>query len=178
MQDVMALRANPARHWLMALHAIGARETVRYFHQSGRLVSALVRPLLWLVCFAAGFRNVLGVSIIPPYHTYIEYREYLIPGLVGIVLLFNGMQSSLSLVTDREVGMMRLVLTAPLPRWYLLFCKLAAGAFLSVLQAYAFLAVAFLLGVRLPVGRGRKCCLRSSSQVSCWARLGCCSRSG
>ena len=57
------------------------------------------------------------------------------PGLLGMVLLFNGMQSSLSMVYDREMGSMRLLLTAPLPRWYLLFCKLIAGTVLSVLQA-------------------------------------------
>jgi ABC-2 type transport system permease protein len=73
-----------------------------------------------------------------------------VPGLVSVVLLFNGMQSSLSLVYDREVGTMRLLLTAPLPRWYLLLCKLMAGTVLSLIQAYAFLAVARLVGVYIP----------------------------
>jgi ABC-2 type transport system permease protein len=67
-----------------------------------------------------------------------------------MVLLFNGMQSSLAMVYDREMGMMRLLLTAPLPRWYLLFAKLMAGTSLSVLQAYAFLAIAALLRVDIP----------------------------
>jgi ABC-2 type transport system permease protein len=74
----------------------------------------------------------------------------MVPGLVTMILLFNGMQSSLSLVYDREIGTMRLLLTAPLPRWYLLLCKLLAGATLSTLQAYAFLAVAWLFGVVIP----------------------------
>ena len=91
------------------------------------MFSALVRPALWLVVFAAGFYNIFGVSIIPPYETYITYREYIVPGLIGIILLFNGMQSALALVYDREVGTMRLLLTAPLPRSYILFCKLVAG---------------------------------------------------
>ena len=52
-----------------------------------------------------------------------------------MVLLFNGMLSSLAMVYDREMGMMRLLLTAPLPRGVLLFGKLLAGAFLSLLQA-------------------------------------------
>jgi len=45
------------------------------------------------------------------------------------------------MVYDREMGIMRLLLTAPLPRWYLLLAKLIAGTVLSVLQAYAFLAL-------------------------------------
>ena len=80
---------------------------------------------------AAGFYNVFGVSIIPPYKTYITYQVYIAPGLLGIILLFHGMQSSLSMVYDREMGVMRLLLTAPLPRWVLLVCKLIAGTALS-----------------------------------------------
>jgi ABC-2 type transport system permease protein len=139
-----------AAHALRALGAVAARELTKFAHQKGRLVSALVRPLLWLVVFAAGFQNVFGVSIIPPYETYIPYQVYILPGLIGIVLLFHGMQSSLSMVYDREMGIMRLLLTAPLPRWYTLFCKLGAGTTLSVVQVYAFLAVAWLFGVEIP----------------------------
>lgn len=134
-----------------ALQAITSRETIKFWHQRGRLLSALVRPALWLLVFAAGFQNIFGVSIIPPYDTYIEYQVYVVPGLLGMVLLFNGMQSSLAMVYDREMGLMRLLLTAPLPRWYLLLCKLLAGTFLSVLQAYAFLVLCILFKVDIPL---------------------------
>lgn len=140
------------RHALLALRAVTGREVSKFLRQGGRLASALVRPLLWLVVFAAGFQNVFGVSIIPPYETYTPYQVYIVPGLLGMVLLFNGMQSSLAMVYDREMGVMRLLLTAPLPRWYLLFAKLLAGTLLSVLQACAFLAVAVLFGVDVPRG--------------------------
>jgi ABC-2 type transport system permease protein len=139
-----------AGHAFQALSAIAQREVIKFVRQYSRLVSALVRPALWMIVFAAGFQNVFGVSIIPPYETYITYQEYVLPGLLGIVLLFQGMQSSLSMVYDREMGMMRLLLSAPLPRWYLLMCKLAAGTTLSVLQAYAFLLVASLIAVGIP----------------------------
>lgn len=139
------------RHGLLALRAIAGREVHKFLRQPGRLISSLVRPALWLVVFAAGFQNVFGVAIIPPYETYIEYRVYMVPGLVMMTCLFNGMQSSLAMVYDREMGVMRLLLTAPLPRTYLLACKLAGGAFLSVLQAVAFFILALLFGVDLTV---------------------------
>ena len=139
------------RHALQALRAIVARELFKFSRQYGRLASALVRPLLWLAVFAAGFRNVFGVAIVEPYDTYIPYDVYIAPGLIGMVLLFNGMQSSLAMVYDREMGLMRLLLTAPLPRPWILFCKLCATAVLSLLQALAFIIVAALLGTVLPV---------------------------
>ena len=138
-------------HWLRALAAIVTRELMKFVRQYGRLVSALVRPLLWLAVFAAGFRNVFGVAIVPPYETYVPYDVYIAPGLVGMVLLFNGMQSSLAMVYDREMGLMRLLLTAPLPRWWILLAKLVATAVLSLAQAAAFVIIAALLGTALPV---------------------------
>lgn len=139
-----------AGHALEALGAISFRELRKFLQQRTRLLSALVRPLLWLVVFAAGFRNVFGVAVIEPYESFIEYPVYVAPGLLGMVLLFNGIQSSLAMVYDREMGMMRLLLTAPLPRAWLLACKLVAGTVLSLVQAYAFLAVAAVMGVDLP----------------------------
>jgi ABC-2 type transport system permease protein len=132
-------------HILRALRAVTTRELLKFVQQRGRLLSALVRPLLWLAVFAAGFYNVFGVSIIPPYKTYITYQVYIVPGLLGMVLLFHAMQSSLSMVYDREMGVMRLLLTAPLPRWVLLACKLVAGTSLSVITCYVFLAVCILV---------------------------------
>ena len=134
-------------HAARALRAVTTREIIKFVQQRGRLLSALVRPLMWLAVFAAGFQNVFGVSIIPPYKTYITYQVYIVPGLLGIILLFHGMQSSLSMVYDREMGVMRLLLTAPLPRWVLLACKLGAGTVLSVITCYVFLAVCILFDV-------------------------------
>jgi ABC-2 type transport system permease protein len=148
--SVDAHRSAPV-HALGAMRAIVGRELAKFARQYGRLVSALVRPLLWLAVFASGFRNVFGVSIVEPYDTYIPYDVYIAPGLVGMVLLFNGMQSSLAMVYDREMGLMRLLLTAPLPRWWILLSKLTATAVLSLAQAAAFVVVAALLGTVLPV---------------------------
>jgi ABC-2 type transport system permease protein len=136
--------------WWPSLRAITAREALRFFHQRERFLSALVRPLVWLLVFAAGFRAALGLSITPPYQTYITYETYIVPDLCGMVLLFNGMQSSLSLVYDREMGSMRLLLTAPLPRWWLLLCKLIGSTVISILQVAAFLAIAALFGIQMP----------------------------
>ncbi|MGC3939773.1 ABC transporter permease [Roseobacter sp. EG26] len=130
--------------------AIVGREFLRFVHQRERFLAALVRPLVWLLIFAAGFRAALGLSIIPPYQTYITYETYIVPGLCAMVLLFNGMQSSLSLVYDREMGSMRLLLTSPFPRWWLLFCRLFGSTAISILQVYTFLAIAALFEITMP----------------------------
>jgi ABC-2 type transport system permease protein len=137
--------------YAVCLGGIVWREALRFLHQRERFVAALVRPLVWLFIFAAGFRQVLGISIIPPYETYILYEVYITPGLIAMIQLFNGMQSSLSMVYDREMGNMRTLLVSPLPRWYLLSCKLVAGTAVSLLQVYAFLAIAYFWEIEPPL---------------------------
>lgn len=144
-------RGFSASEYLTCMAGIVWREGLRFLHQRERFIAALVRPLLWLFIFAAGFRQVLGVSIIPPYQTYVLYEVYITPGLVAMIQLFNGMQSSLSMVYDREMGNMRTMLVSPFPRWYLLISKLLAGVAVSIVQAYVYLAIAWAWEVRPPV---------------------------
>src|SRR4029453_18105040 len=139
-----------AMHYTRAFAGIVWREFLRFLQQRERFFAALVRPLIWLIIFAAGFRAALGISIIPPYETYITYDVYITPGLLAMIQLFQGMQSSLSMVYDREMGSMRVLLTTPLPRWFLLVARLFAGVMVSLFQVYTFLLVAYFFGVELP----------------------------
>src|ERR671930_1879988 len=141
----------PPVQYAICLKGIVWREGLRFLHQRERFVAALVRPLVWLFIFAVGFRQVLGVSIIPPYETYILYEVYITPGLMLLIQMFNGMLSSLSMVYDREMGNMRTLLVSPLARWFLLCAKLIAGAAISVLQVYAFLLIAWLWEIEPPL---------------------------
>ncbi len=151
-ESARPLRSEPFSpgQYLICLKGIVLREGLRFLHQRERFVSSLVRPLIWLFIFAAGFRQVLGVSIIPPYKTYVLYEVYITPGLCGMILLFSGMQSSLSMVYDREMGNMRTLLVSPFPRWFLLISKMLAGVTVSIAQVYAFLLVAWFWGVKGP----------------------------
>lgn len=136
---------------LRVLQGIVHRELLRFLHQRERFFAALVRPLVWLVVFAAGFRAALGLSIIEPYQTYITYEIYIIPGLIGMIQLFNGMQSSLSMVYDQEMGSMRVLLTTPQPRWFLLLAKLLAGVAVSIIQVFSFIVLALLFKIDIPL---------------------------
>ena len=135
---------------LRCLVGIVERELLRFLRQRGRFFASLVRPLVWLVIFGTGLRSMISLSDLPPYTTAVTYEEYIVPGLVGLVLLFNGMQIALSMVFDREMGSMKVLLVSPLPRGYLLACRLMAGVIVALPQVYAFLACAWLWGVQPP----------------------------
>jgi ABC-2 type transport system permease protein len=135
------------KKYIYCMKGIVYKELIRFLKQKSRFFSALVRPLLWLFIFSVGFKTALGLAIIPPYETYITYETYIVPGLVGMVLLFNGMQSSLTMIFDREMGSMKILLTSYINRNYLLFCKMFATAIVSTLQAITFLLVSKAYGI-------------------------------
>ncbi len=137
------------KKYISCMNGIVYKELIRFLKQKSRFFSALVRPLLWLFIFSVGFKTALGLAIIPPYETYITYETYIVPGLVGMVLLFNGMQSSLTMIFDREMGSMKILLTSYINRNYLLFCKMFATSLVSTLQAITFLLVAKAYGVEI-----------------------------
>ena len=99
------MRPVPGRH--------ATREAQRFVQQRDWFIAALVRPQIWPLVFAADFRAALGVATVPPYETDIPCEMYIVPGLVGMIQLFNGMQSSLAKVYDRQMGSMRTLLVSP-----------------------------------------------------------------
>jgi len=79
------------------------REFLRFVQQRSRFLSALIRPLLWLVVFAAGFRAALGIAIIDPYETYITYETYIAPGLCCMIYLLLCKMVSTALISLTQV---------------------------------------------------------------------------
>jgi ABC-2 type transport system permease protein len=147
----VAPRRLGASSYFVCFSGIVWREVLRFLHQRERFLAALVRPLVWLFIFAAGFRQTLGVSIIPPYETYVLYEVFVAPGLVGLILLFNAMLTSLTMVYDRETGTMRTLLVSPFPRSFLLISKLLGGVAVALLQVYVFLLIAYFWEIEPPL---------------------------
>jgi ABC-2 type transport system permease protein len=121
--------------------AVLEREVLKLLRQRGRLLASLVRPLLWLLVIGAGFEAVQGASGAAP------YRTFLVPGVLGMTLLFGSMLAALSTVYDKESGVMRMLVIAPLEHYWIVLAK-ALGATLSALiQAFMLLFVLGLLGL-------------------------------
>src|SRR5205823_6457027 len=81
-----------------AIVAVITREFIRFARQRGRLLATFARPLIWLVVVGAGFEKVV------PTEGTVSYKQFLLPGIYGMVLLFSTMLSALATVHDREFG--------------------------------------------------------------------------
>jgi len=129
---------------LRPIQSIVVREFKRFFRQRGRLLSALARPLLWLFILGTGITRIVETP------AGVSYLQFLFPGVLGMVVLFSSIHSALSTVYDREFGVMRLILVAPISRLTIVGAKVVSGSLLSLLQAAILLCLAPLIG--LPLG--------------------------
>jgi ABC-2 type transport system permease protein len=127
------------------LYAVLERELLRMLRQRTRLVAAMVRPLIWLLLIGGGFAAFVGEA------RGVDYRSFLVPGVIGMTMLFGAMLAALGTVYDKESGVMRMMLVAPLPRAWIVLAKLAAAALAALTQALLLLVVLVALGY---VGRG------------------------
>lgn len=120
-----------------AVSAVLEREVLKLFRQRGRLVAAMVRPLLWLVVIGAGFAAMQGAP---------DYQRFLVPGVLGMTLLFGALLAALSIVYDKESGVLRMLVIAPIRHFWIVLAKALAATLTATLQALLLLALLVALG--------------------------------
>ncbi|MDH4227862.1 MAG: ABC transporter permease [Deltaproteobacteria bacterium] len=124
-----------------AMYVIVARDFKRFFRQKGRLVTTLARPLLWLFLVGLGLTKIVNTN------DGTSYLQFILPGVIGMTILFSSIFSTISVVWDREFGFLREMLVAPVSRFTIVAGKLMAGTGLSLFQGMALLVIAPFIGI-------------------------------
>lgn len=129
--------------FLAAVHAVWLREVLRMLRDSGQIVGAFSRPVLWVMIFGIGltpyFRTGLRETTFMVPFTYIQF---ILPAVVVLNLMYPAVQSAVSLIWDREFGFVREVFASPTPRSAVFFGKLLGGATIAMAQGLLVLILA------------------------------------
>jgi ABC-2 type transport system permease protein len=128
---------------LVAIGALCKRDVVRFLRDKSQVMGAFGRPAIWMVLFGSGFRGAFGGDL--------DYRQFAYAGAIAMTILFAGMFHGVTVVLDREFGMLRAVLVAPVSRGAIALGKTLAGTLVSLLQALVAAAFAPLAGVSMGV---------------------------
>jgi ABC-2 type transport system permease protein len=124
---------------LYPVYGIVERELYKLLRQRARLLSSLVRPMIWLLVIGAGFEAVMAKQ-------GGSYQNYLVPGVLGMTMLFGAMLAALSTVNDKESGVMRLLVIAPVPHYWIILARTLSAALAALVQALLLLVVLGVLG--------------------------------
>ncbi len=129
-----------------AIHVLVAREFKKFVREKSRLISTLARPLIWLFLVGGGMSRLVspGMGIMG-----ISYIQFIFPGILGMTILFSAIFSSISIIWDKEFGLMKEILVAPVSRLSIVLGKAVSGTIVSVIQAAIILLLFPFLGIKL-----------------------------
>jgi ABC-2 type transport system permease protein len=133
--------ATGLRHQVRAAAVVWQREMIRFGRDRSRIVSSLVQPVLFLFVLGTGLSSLIASN------GDVDFRTFLVPGVLATSVLFTAAFSGISMVWDREFGFLREMLVAPVSTVAILTGKCLGGATVATLQSLIILALAGLVGV-------------------------------
>ncbi len=127
---------------MRGLFAVIMLDLKRLWVDRVRLVSSLIQPLLYLFVLGSGLgaSSTMGGS---------GYLHYIYPGVLGLSLLFSSVFAAMLIVFDRQIGFLKAVLVAPVPRVAIALGKVLSGAIQALVPATILLLLLPLLGMDL-----------------------------
>jgi ABC-2 type transport system permease protein len=127
------------------IYVIVMREFKKFVRERSRLISAVARPLIWLLFIGAGMSR-----LVKPVEG-VTYTQFIFPGILGMTILFSSIFSSISIIWDKEFGFMKEILVAPVSRFSIVVGKALSGTVVSTIQAAVILLFFPFLGIHLGV---------------------------
>jgi len=160
-------------NWWRPVKAVVGRELSKLFRQKMRLISSMVRPMIWLLVIGSGVGSMLQSQ------QQEGYLTFLVPGILAMTLLFASLLSALTLVYDKEFGVMRMMMIAPIAHYWIVLSKLIAATFTAMVQAILLLLLLLVLGLisvkvslylLLPALLTAICCAAIGGLIAVWSK--------
>jgi len=128
-----------------AIYVLWLREMKRFMRAKSRVIGALAMPLFFLAFLGLGFRRLA----IPGVSGEVDYIRFLVPGIIGMSILFSSMFGGLSVLWDREFGFLKEIMVAPVSRVSIVLGRIAGGATTTMIQALLILGISCIIGFRI-----------------------------
>jgi ABC-2 type transport system permease protein len=140
----------PARFWLSLASYIGKTLTIvglevrKLRHDSTELITRAVQPTLWLLVFGEVFTRVRAIPT-----GNLRYLDFMAPGILAQSVLFIAIFYGISIIWERDLGIVHKFLVSPTPRTALMLGKALSAGVRGLTQAVIVSILSLLLGVRL-----------------------------
>lgn len=119
-------------------------EALKMVKDPVELASRAFQPVLWLLLFgqAMGRAHVIDTG-------GLSYQAFLTPGILAQSITFVSIFSGLSIIWEKDMGLMQKVLSTPISRSALVLAKMLAASLRSFFQLMVVAALALAMGVQL-----------------------------
>lgn len=130
---------------LRAVYVLWLREMKRYFRAKSRILGSLAVPFFFLAFLGLGFNRMA----VPGVTQGVKYIKYLVPGIIGMSLLFQSIFAGLSVLWDREFGFLKEIMVAPVSRVSIVLGRIAGGMTAALIQGLLVMIVSLFVGFRI-----------------------------
>jgi ABC-2 type transport system permease protein len=108
------------------------------------LATRAIQPTLWLLVFGNVFAQLRAIP-----SGSLSYIAFLAPGILAQSVLFIAIFFGISVIWERDLGILQKLLVSPAPRSALVSGKALAAGVRGITQALIIYALAFFMGVEL-----------------------------
>ncbi len=129
---------------LTSILTIAEMEARKLRHNSTELWTRSVQPALWLLIFGEVFSSVRGLVTGP-----FSYIQFITPGVLAQSVLFVAIFYGITVVWERDLGLLSKLLSTPSPRVAIITGKALAAGVRGIFQAIMIFALALIIGVNL-----------------------------
>jgi ABC-2 type transport system permease protein len=113
-------------------------------HDPTELITRAVQPVLWLLVFGQVFTRIHAIPT-----PGMSYIDFLAPGILAQSVLFIAIFSGMSLIWERDLGIIHKFLASPTPRTALALGKALSGGVRALPQSVLVYVLAAILGVKI-----------------------------
>ncbi len=143
-EDPHGLRRGGAPAFVRKVLAIAEMELRKLRRDPTELATRAVQPVLWLVVFGEVMARTRQIDT-----GGTPYLAFLVPGVLAQSVLFIAIFNGISIIWERDLGIVHKFLASPTPRTALVLGKALSGGARALVQAIVVLLLAVLLGVHL-----------------------------
>src|SRR5581483_6487652 len=124
--------------------AIADMEIRKLRHDPWELFTRALQPALWLLVFGQVMSRgrVVDTGGLP-------YLHFLVPGILAQSVLFIAIFNGISIIWERDLGIVHKFLASPTPRASLVLGKALGGGVRALVQGIVVVAIALALDVRI-----------------------------
>ena len=137
----------PGANYLRQTLAVAEADVRKLIHDPVELLTRMVQPVLWLLIFGQVFNRTRAIPT-----GGISYLDFMAPGILAQSVLFGAIFYGISLIWERDLGIIQKFLVSPAPRSTLVLGRAISSTVRSLCQMVFVYAIAFLLHVQLRFG--------------------------
>lgn len=123
---------------------IAELEARKLRHDPTELFTRAVQPALWLLVFGQVFERTRAIPT-----GDVRYIDFMAPGILAQSVLFIAIFSGITVIWERDLGIVHKFLVSPTPRTALVLGKALSAGVRALTQAVIIYLLALLIGVRL-----------------------------